>query len=707
MYDKWHKTCNTCVRMHKLNTYLFFISLSFVFLGACRKSLPLNDHSSGSDEVVTDIRTIKVPEGFNWSTTKTYQISVSLKTPTDQAIAMAEISLAADTRSKNGKVIVKGLTNENGILVASVEVPSYFEKLILNTDQISIPQNILIRLTQPNISINLGGSKSDQFETVIENSYSTLGGSGKGDKDEGAEDEMEHDNDNPKSVSQIEESLKFISLSTNTWDSDGKPNYLEGNDNFSNDFLKQINEQFSGSTYDLNSSFFSPSCNRFITLNQDAAVYVSLVGESTDNQNALLYYTYDKNNPPASVNDISKLHVVFPNMSFVGSGGSLSSSNRVKIGDFKSGTTIAYCIATNGWKGGTVGYKGITKGKHLIYTNQDFNQESDDNIRQHVVSFVDESKKRFIMGFEDTRRDNGSDEDFDDAVICTTSIPSNAIDNSNSCVLAGGTDTDGDGISDAVDDFPLDETKAFINPSSAGSISFEDNWPYTGDYDMNDVVIDYLYNIVTNATNQVVRVEGTLTLRATGGAYGNGFGIQFPLTTNKVSGVTGATLEPGQSKAVLILFDNMRTQMNDWNTFANSAGDVKEFNIAFNVTNGPSLNAFGLGCYNPFIWNGSMGRGAEIHLPNYLPTDLVDNTLFGNAEDASNIASGSTYTSKENHLPWAIHTPEPFVYPIEKAPIVLGHKKFANWVKSGGTTYLDWYTNQDGYRDHKELHHKK
>jgi hypothetical protein len=148
----------------------------------------------------------------------------------------------------------------------------------------------------------------------------------------------------------------------------------------------------------------------------------------------LLYYTYDKNRAPASVNDISKLNVVFPNMSFTSSGGSMKSGHRVKLGNFKAGTVIAYCIATNGWKGGTEGYQGITKGKHIIYTNQDFNPENDDSKRQHVVSFCDASKKKFIMGFEDTRRDYGSDEDFNDAIICTSSIPSSAIEDENSCV---------------------------------------------------------------------------------------------------------------------------------------------------------------------------------------------------------------------------------------------------------------------------------
>ncbi len=702
-----------CVRMHKSNIHIIFTLLTLLAVSACRKSLDHDEQLAGTDSSVLDIREIKVPAGFDWSTTSIYHISISLKSPNDEAVDKAEISFTADTRSNNGRVIVKGLTNSQGVLLATVEVPSYFDKVVLNTDQLHVPQNILVRLNQPHIQINLGGSNPDEVETISGNSpmYTSLddnnGGNSSGDKDVGAEDEIDNANDNPKSKSEIVEYQKFISPTNRTWNNDGLPNYFEEDEKISTELLTQIAQQLPERTMSLNAPFLSNACSKFIVLKQDADVYVSLLGESTNNKNALLYYTYDKNRAPASVNDISKLNVVFPNMSFTSSGGNMKCGHRVKLGNFKAGTVIAYCIATNGWKGGIEGYQGITKGKHIIYTNQDFNPENDDNKRQHLVSFCDVSRKKFIMGFEDTKRDNGSDEDFNDAIICTSAIPSSAIDDGNSCVLTGQTDTDGDGVTDEADDYPNDISKAFDNSTAAGSVSFEDNWPYTGDYDLNDLVIDYLYNVITNASNQVVRVEGTLTLRATGGAYGNGFGVQFPIAVNKVSGVTGATLEAGQSKAVLVLFDNMRTQMSDWNTFENSAGDVKQFNIAFNVANGPTLSSFGLGCYNPFIWNGSLGRGAEIHLPNYAPTDLADLSLFGKAEDGTNQNTGTTYVSKENNLPWAIHTPEPFVYPIEKASIVLGHKKFANWVKSGGNTYPDWYTNQDGYRNTKELHQKK
>ncbi len=56
-------------------------------------------------------------------------------------------------------------------------------------------------------------------------------------------------------------------------------------------------------------------------------------------------------------------------------------------------------------------------------------------------------------------------------------------------------DTDGDGIANTLDMYPNDATRAFDNyyPSKTvfGTLAFEDLWPGKGDYDMNDLVVDY------------------------------------------------------------------------------------------------------------------------------------------------------------------------------------------------------------------------
>lgn len=284
---------------------------------------------------------------------------------------------------------------------------------------------------------------------------------------------------------------------------------------------------------------------------------------------------------------------------------------------------------------------------------------------------------------------------------CTLTIPLSACnpEGNNNAIQ---NDADGDGVADAQDCYPNDATKAFCNNVPTGTLAFEDQWPFTGDYDMNDVVVNYSYNVITDAANKVVRVEATYVLRATGGSFQNGFGVQFPVKYSNVSGVSGATLEENQSKATLIVFTNMHQHNSQWNTIPNGGTCAPTtFNVAFNITDGPSLAEFGLSAYNPFIWNGTagFGRGYEIHLPGKLPTNLADNALFGTGRDGSDLNTGDTYVTKNTRFPWAINIPANFNYPIEKADINTAYTKFATWVSSGGTQFNNWYTNTSGYRN--------
>ncbi|MDZ4668689.1 MAG: LruC domain-containing protein [bacterium] len=268
-------------------------------------------------------------------------------------------------------------------------------------------------------------------------------------------------------------------------------------------------------------------------------------------------------------------------------------------------------------------------------------------------------------------------------------------------------DTDADGVSDANDDYPNDPTKAFNNTYGVSTVAFEDLWPFRGDYDLNDVVVNYNYNVVTNASNNVVRVEATYLLRATGGSQNNGFAVQFPINRADVSAVTGATLEAGQTKAVLVIFNDMRTEMNMWNTVPSQAAVANiTYNVAFNVTSTISLASFGLSGYNPFIWNGTsgFGRGYEIHLPGQLPTDLATTSLFGTGHDATNLTSGDTYVSTDGRFPWAINVPANYSYAIEKADINTAYTRFATWVSSNGAQFANWYSNTTGYRNTENIY---
>ncbi len=264
------------------------------------------------------------------------------------------------------------------------------------------------------------------------------------------------------------------------------------------------------------------------------------------------------------------------------------------------------------------------------------------------------------------------------------------------------TDTDGDGVPDALDDYPADPTKAYNNYSSTlgSTVAFEDQWPNKGDFDMNDLVMTYRYNVVTNAQNVVVQVVGYYSLQASGTVNQSAFGVQFPIPASSVSSVVGATLEPGQSNAVIILFNSVRAQTTDWNTIPGITIDAPiNYTVTFNVSNGPTLAAFGTD-YNPFIFNMAGLSRREVHLPGKVPTDLADKTLFGTADDNTNVAAGTTYVTKTG-LPFALDLPVPlFAYPVEGADISTVYLNFGNWAQSAGSSFNDWYSNTaPGNRD--------
>jgi len=282
------------------------------------------------------------------------------------------------------------------------------------------------------------------------------------------------------------------------------------------------------------------------------------------------------------------------------------------------------------------------------------------------------------------------------------------------------TDTDGDGVPNNLDDYPIDPTRAYNTwyPSNSafGSIGFEDLWPAKGDYDMNDLVVDYQYKIVSNAQNNLVDIIPKFYVRAVGASFQNGFGFQLDnILPVQVETVTGYSLQYGyitlnangteanQSNAVIIVFDNAENVIHRaatgsfYNTMRDTPkgyGDTVYINLHFSNPIAPALA--GTPPYNVFLIK-NLTREIEVHMPNYIPTSLVNPIYFNTEDDTSDPTMGRYYKSSTN-LPWAINTPIKFDYTYEKVPVIDGYNHFAAWAESSGTSYPDWYMNTAGYR---------
>ncbi|MEO1655141.1 MAG: LruC domain-containing protein, partial [Bacteroidota bacterium] len=271
-------------------------------------------------------------------------------------------------------------------------------------------------------------------------------------------------------------------------------------------------------------------------------------------------------------------------------------------------------------------------------------------------------------------------------------------------------DSDEDGIIDPLDDFPNDSEKSFTSftPSKLGwgSIGFEDLWPAKGDFDFNDLVMNYRFASINNAQNQVVELDVKFQVKNIGASFQNGFGFQIPIDPNLIQSVTGFNhtegliqlnangTEANQSQAVIIVFDNAFRNGNPGEC-NNRIGN--EINIKVRFVNPISPESLGEAPFNPFIFvNGE--RSHEVHLADELPTDLADTSLFGTFNDDSDPSTQKYYKDELNH-PWAINIIHNFRVPREKARIYRAYNRFQEWAQSGGILFTDWYKDNSGYRN--------
>ena len=395
----------------------------------------------------------------------------------------------------------------------------------------------------------------------------------------------------------------------------------------------------------------------------------------------------------------------------------MASGNKVHIGTFGPGSTIGWVLIANGYNGTT-----ITNGLGMLYSNTNLNPETNPSLKKHSILLNDLGRGKFLLSFEDQRRDGTTDNDFNDAIFYVKADPIQNIQTTNIPLPNyTATDSDHDGVSDNFDDYPTDATKAFDNfyPSenAVGTIAFEDLWPSKGDYDFNDMVVDYNFNEITNGQNQAVQIKAKIILKAIGASYQNGFGFQLPISPSLISSVTGTSIkesyivrnangtEASQSKAVIICYDNAFNELPypgggavGVNTTVGAPYVTPDtLKITINLTSPVNLSTLGTPPYNPFMIINE-DRTKEVHLIDNKPTDLANTSFLGTGQDDSKPAQGRFYVTK-NNLPYAIDIAGPFDYPKEKVVVTQAHLKFFTWGQSSGMDYYDWYKPMTGYRN--------
>lgn len=407
-----------------------------------------------------------------------------------------------------------------------------------------------------------------------------------------------------------------------------------------------------------------------IKITKATEVSLVFINSGASWNNTIGYFTYPTGETPTE-NTIQRI-IAFPNASPItkaSGSGKLLCGHEVKLkywnesaqqfeDKFPAGVTLGWCLEGMAFDKGN-----IKKKRNTCFSYSSMNSDN----AQRVVALRDGGTNQIVaIGFEDN-----NDYDYCDAVFYVKIAEANAIE-------------------------PEGPELPTVNPPSnleytvSGTLTYEDQWPSKGDYDMNDAVIEYQSTIYKSALDdKIYKIVDEFTPVYNGGTHICGFGYQLSnidpskVRSINVSGSENWKVETEQPHPTIILFNDIKEVMKQKITVTI---DVIDISAKDNSVNPP---------YNPFIFVND--RSKEVHLVEYPPTNKADMELFNTKDDVSNTAKGIYYIARFDGevqlMPFGINLPNvlDFNIPAEHVKIYDTYPGFTEWATSKGTINKDWY----------------
>ncbi|MDB5095584.1 MAG: LruC protein [Cyanobacteria bacterium RYN_339] len=279
-------------------------------------------------------------------------------------------------------------------------------------------------------------------------------------------------------------------------------------------------------------------------------------------------------------------------------------------------------------------------------------------------------------------------------------------------------DSDGDGIMDDKDDFPLDPTRAFRErfPATGGqtaSLAFEDLYPTTGDADFNDLVSSFFMketygpgtkDAVAAASRPALKqVYMRFFAQARGAGYNHAFRMYLGTLVKGGGTVSVYRYDPTgrqdssqkytiASNPYVDIFPDTKTQLpassDGWSTNVVPGTTVRQsWSTVVQVDfDDPTQNRYGLtqkAPYDPFLFVKDTSQ--EIHLP------LFDSNADGFL-DSYKFPSGTVKTMLDTHNDaFALMVPTNWAWPLEGQKIDDAFPKYRAWVTANRPSTTDWY----------------
>ncbi len=612
---------------------------------------------------------------FDYATTKVRNLSVNYRLAGYSSHVLfsvyAEYPYTASGELIAGEPILRAVADSQGVFNGQLVIPTYVSQIYLQSTELGIPNVVAVPVNGANIVFDMEASAP---VNVMSKATASNGRT-------------------------YPDGMKILG----NWNALGLPDYLVSTKQLPNGFADDVKAMLPlGADFRAAHPEFFTGNNKVIDVVEGGAnsIEMTMIHDGSSLTSAIGYYTYPTGNPPASLDDVVKI-LALPNASLTGSGGALGSGYKVQlmywngsrlVETFPEGVTIGFFTMVNGFSSGNVAYSDKT-----YYSNN--NLVAGQAQQMVLMGYKNSNKNIYVMGIE-TGSGLTSEQaaDFRDIVVSFEASPNKAL------AMESNIPSNPDPEPDIENNYT--EYK--------GTVIFEDLWPSRGDYDMNDVVVEYTSKVYTNLENKVVKTVDVFSPVNNGAGLQNGFGYQYgvsaaefksmnfekshnapvsPQPTTPIPGAESGQFEAGQSKATLLLFSDIRSAVDKSNPVT--------YTITTELTS-PAIHAvFGFPPYNPFAMIVYQGvedpRSRELHLANYLPTDKADTYWFGRNDDKSVPLRGLYYISNDLY-PFAVNIPVhnfklvPEIYnAADKKTIAYMYPRYHSWASSNGVNDKDWY----------------
>lgn len=344
---------------------------------------------------------------------------------------------------------------------------------------------------------------------------------------------------------------------------------------------------------------------------------------------------------------------------------------------------------TGSGPGGVTIQGSINFSQPIFYSNGEWNQ------RNRVMTR--NTGKYMIYGFEDNDDDSKSEKNytFEDIVFTISSDPQQAVIDPNN--------------PDTIPESEITEQKLKIGQRDFLTYCYEDLWPYMGDYDMNDVVVEHRAGMYFDNDNSLLEVRDTFTvsneIASSGEGVKDAFAIRIPTSQRSanMSLPEGAIIESDTES--IILFKNAQDNLKK-SFIIRRAFDKGTISMS-SLVRGLDLDPYIIPVFPDETIQCTDNNRREVHFPKKPGTSKVNPQYYINDTEAF-------YVARDNKHPFAIAIPLPvartreeiakakidgsmFILPSEMYSIdgqyaKSGHS-FEEWVSSNGSGKTDWYKN--------------